>query len=45
MLHHAEPRLCFCLMHMLETFKFEFVFWVGLNSKEENKIKGNRYSK
>jgi hypothetical protein len=29
---------------MLETFKFEFVVWLGLNSKEENKRKGNIYS-
>jgi hypothetical protein len=31
-----------CLMHMLEMFKFEFVAWLNLNSKEkikkENKL-------
>jgi hypothetical protein len=23
MLHHAEPKLFFCLMHMFELFEFE----------------------
>jgi hypothetical protein len=32
------------LTHMLEVFKFVFVDWLDLNSKEENKRKGNRYS-
>jgi hypothetical protein len=40
MLHHAEPKLCFWLMHMIEIFKFEFVVWLDLNLKE--KIKGKR---
>jgi hypothetical protein len=33
-----------CLMHMLEMFKFEFVTWLGLNSKEKIKEKGIRDS-
>jgi hypothetical protein len=24
MLHHAEPKLFFCLMHMFEMFEFVF---------------------
>jgi hypothetical protein len=35
MLHHAEPKLFFCLMHMFELFEFEFGAWLDLNSKEE----------
>jgi hypothetical protein len=31
MLHHTEPNLFFCLMHMFELFEFEF--------KRENKRK------
>jgi hypothetical protein len=38
-LHHAELKLCFWLMHMFEIFKFEFVVWLYLNSKGENKKK------
>jgi hypothetical protein len=26
-----------CLMHMFELFKFEFVVWLELNSKEKKK--------
>jgi hypothetical protein len=33
-----------CLMHMLEMFKFEFVAWLDLNSKEKIKEKGIRDS-
>ena len=40
MLHHPEPRLCYCLTHMLEVFKFVFVDWLDLNSKEKTKEKG-----
>jgi hypothetical protein len=29
----------FCSMHMLEMFKFEFVAWLDLNSKEKIKRK------
>jgi hypothetical protein len=29
-----------CLMHILEMFKFEFVAWLDLNSKEKIKEKG-----
>jgi hypothetical protein len=32
--------LLFCLMHMLEIFKFEFLVWLDLNSKEKIKGKG-----
>jgi hypothetical protein len=28
-----------CLMHMFEIFKFEFVVWLDLNSKEKIKRK------
>jgi hypothetical protein len=28
MLHHAEPKLLFCLMHMFELFDFEL--WLNL---------------
>jgi hypothetical protein len=41
MLHHAEIKLYFWLMHMFEIFKFEFVVWLDLNSIEK-KIKENR---
>jgi hypothetical protein len=34
-LHHAEPKLFFCLMHMRELFEFEFGAYLNLNSKEE----------
>jgi hypothetical protein len=29
-----------CLIHMLEVFKFEFVAWMDLNSKEKIKRRG-----
>jgi hypothetical protein len=29
----------FCLMHMFERFKFQFVAWLDLNSKEKIKKK------
>jgi hypothetical protein len=32
-------------MHMFEIFKFEFVIWFDLNSKEKIKRKGIRNSK
>jgi hypothetical protein len=32
-----------CLMHMFERFKFEFVVWLDLKSKEKIKRKGNRF--
>jgi hypothetical protein len=41
-LHHAELKLCFCLMHVFEIFKFEFVVWLDMNSIEKIKIKGIR---
>jgi hypothetical protein len=44
MLHHVEPKLFFCLMHMFELFGFEFGACSNLNSKEKNK-KGIRNSK
>jgi hypothetical protein len=44
MLHHADPKLCFWSMHMFEIFKFEFVVWLDLNSKEKIKRKGIRNS-
>jgi hypothetical protein len=28
MLHHAEPKLLFCLMHMFELFEFDL--WLNL---------------
>jgi hypothetical protein len=39
MLHHTELKLCFCLMHMFEIFKFEFMDWLDLNSIEKIKKK------
>jgi hypothetical protein len=39
MLHHAEPKLFFCLMYM---FEFEFEACLNLNSKEKIKEKGIR---
>jgi hypothetical protein len=30
----------FCVMHMFQIFKFEFVAWLDLNSKQKIKIKG-----
>jgi hypothetical protein len=38
-------KLCFWLMHMFEIFKFEFVVWLDLNSKEKIKSKGNSDSR
>jgi hypothetical protein len=32
-------KLCFWLMHMFEIFKFAFVVWLDLNSKEKIKRK------
>jgi hypothetical protein len=34
MLHYAEPKFFFCLMHMFELFEFEFVVCLVLNSKK-----------
>jgi hypothetical protein len=34
----------FLLTHMFEIFKFEFVVWLDLNSKEKIKRKGIRNS-
>jgi hypothetical protein len=42
LLHHAEPKLFFDLMHMFELFEFEFVFEFELSSLEEIKIKAIR---
>jgi hypothetical protein len=42
MLHHAEPRCFFCLMHMFGIFKFEFVACLNLNPKDKIKEKGIR---
>jgi hypothetical protein len=39
MLHHAEPRFFFCLMHLFGLFKFEFVACLNLNPKENIKEK------
>jgi hypothetical protein len=39
MLHHVEPRLFFCLMHMFGTHEFEFVASLNLNPKEKTKGK------
>jgi hypothetical protein len=33
-----------CLMNMFELFKFEFVIWLDLNSKDKIKIKRIRNS-
>ena len=45
LLHHAEPKLFFCLMHMVEIFEFEFVFEFELSSLEKIKRKGIRNSR
>jgi hypothetical protein len=42
MLHHVEPRLFFCLMHMFGIFKFEFVACLNINPNEKIKEKGIR---
>jgi hypothetical protein len=39
LLHHAEPKLFFSLMHMFELFEFEFVFEFELSSQEKIKRK------
>jgi hypothetical protein len=39
MLHHAKPKLFFCLMHMFELFEFEFEFGACLNLNPKKKIK------
>jgi hypothetical protein len=44
MLHHAELKLCFWLMHMFEIFKFKVMVWLGLNSIEKIKRKEIRNS-
>jgi hypothetical protein len=41
MLHHAETKLFFCLMHMFELFQFELGACLNLNPKEK-KTKGIR---
>jgi hypothetical protein len=41
MLHHAEPRIYFCFMHMFELFEFEFGACLNLNPKEKTKGKRN----
>jgi hypothetical protein len=41
-LHHVEPRLFFCLMHMFGIHEFEFVAFLNLNPKEQTKGKGIR---
>jgi hypothetical protein len=37
MLHLAEPKLFFCLMHMFELFEFEFGACFNLNPKKKIK--------
>jgi hypothetical protein len=44
LLHHAEPRLSFDLMHMFELFEFGFVFEFELSSLEKIKRKAFRKS-
>jgi hypothetical protein len=44
MLHHDEPKLFFCLIHMFELLGLEFGACLNLNSKEENKRKRIRNS-
>jgi hypothetical protein len=48
LLHHAEPKLFFCLMHMFDLFEFEsmfeFEFEFELSSLEKIKIKSIRNS-
>jgi hypothetical protein len=43
LVHHVEPKLFFCLMHMFELF--EFVFEFELSSLEKIKRKGIRNSR
>jgi hypothetical protein len=42
MLHHVEPRLFYCLMHMFVIHKFDLVACLNLNQKEKTKAKGIR---
>jgi hypothetical protein len=42
MLHHVEPRLFYCLMHMFVIHKFDLVACLNLNRKEKTKAKGIR---
>jgi hypothetical protein len=44
LLHHAEPKLFFDLMHMFELFEFGFVFEFELSSLEKIKRKPFRKS-
>jgi hypothetical protein len=46
LLHHAEPKLFFCLMHMFDIFEFEsmFEFEFELSSLEKIKRKSIRNS-
>jgi hypothetical protein len=44
LLHHAESKLFFDLMHMFELFEFGFVFEFELSSLEKIKIKAFRKS-
>jgi hypothetical protein len=44
LLHHAEPKLFFNLMHMFELFEFGFVFEFELSSLEKIKRKAFRKS-
>jgi hypothetical protein len=39
MLHHAELKVFFYLMHMFELFEFEFGAYLNLNPKEKTKEK------
>jgi hypothetical protein len=41
LLHHAEPKLFFDLIHMFELFKFELVFEFEMSSLEKIKKKSN----
>ena len=44
LLHHAEPKLFFDLMHMFELFEFGFVFEFELSSLGKKKRKRIRNS-
>jgi hypothetical protein len=44
LLHHVEPKLFFCLVHMFELFEFEFVFEFELSSLGKKKRKRIRNS-
>jgi hypothetical protein len=41
LLHHAEPKLFFDLIHMFELFEFELVFEFEMSSLEKIKKKSN----